>query len=297
MSLAFVLESFRFYRLRSRQTVQVLFVLGFLLNIAALMLPVGDRDFSRLINWAMNLGRQLKPVAEQSALLPDPRATSILTAGNVVFLVFSLFMSVLNIGLSLVYASAMNASFDDYPLRKGVKQFLSRIPALLLFALLLVPVYVLSLMFFGLPFMVVGSALAFTPMFLIDRRFNLSKALDESLSQTAGIRFQMVLSYIFVVFLLSGPSGLLSAWFGGSGWSEALIAAFFASIQSLVLGRLYALYYLYYSRSYPSRRMHNPYNPHDPTTFFKEVNRRGEDEDEEEAEEDEQDEEDDDDLW
>ncbi len=291
MSLAFVIESFRFHRLRSRKTVQILFLLGFFINAIALMLPVGDQDFSRLINWVMGMSARFAPEVSESVLLPDYRAESILSFGNIIYLLFSLLITVLNAGLSLIYASAMNASFDDYPLKHGVREFFSKIPKLLLFALLLIPVYILSLVFLGLPFFVIASALAFTPMFLIDRQYSLSRALDESVHATSGIKFQMVISYLFISFLMSGPRNILINWFGGSLASVALISAFFAALKALILGRLYALFYLYYSRSYPSRRIHNPYNPHDPTTFFKEVNRRGRSEEEEEsdAEEDEDD--------
>lgn len=286
MSLAFVIESFRFHRLRSRKTVQVLFLAAFILNAAAALLPVGDRDFSRLANWLVSLGAEFRPIAAESYLLPDYRAESVLTVGNIVYLLFSLLISVVNLGFSLIYASAMNAGFDDYPLYKGVKQFFLKIPQLLFFALLMIPVYVLSLMFLGLPFIIVASALAFAPMFVIDRNYKLGKALNESTQATAGIRFQMVIAYIFVVFLLSGPSNILQNWFGDAEGSRALIAAFFKAMQAMVIGRLYALFYLYYSRSYPSRRIHNPYNPHDPTIFFNEVNRRGEEEETDDEEED-----------
>lgn len=294
MSLAFVIESFRFHRLRSRRTVQVLFLITFLLNAAAVLMPVGDPDFSRLFDWIMNFSSRMRPMLQESVLLPDYRAESVLSVGNMIFLAFSLLISIINLGISLIYASAMNAGFDDYPLKKGIRQFIRKIPHLLLFALLLIPIYILSLVFFGLPFIFAASALAFAPMFLIDRNYPLAKALDESVKATAGIRFQMVLSYVFVVFLLSGPSSILQNWFGEARASQALIAAFFTALQAMVLGRLYALFYLYYSRSYPSRRLHNPYNPHDPSTFFKEVNRRGAEEGDE-AEEDEADDDDEDD--
>lgn len=290
MSLAFVMESFKFYRLRSRKTVQALFLLGFALNIAAFLLPVGDKDFSSFFSWLMSLGDGLGIREYSSSLLPDYKAASILTPGNLLYLLFITFMTILNIGISLVYAAAMNAGFDDYPPGQGIRQFAVRIPALALLALLMLPIYILSLMFFGLPFIYLCSALAFAPMFLIDRRAKLGEALERSMHATSGIRFQMVMSFFFATILISAPSNLLQGWFAGTEASAALIASFFASMKCLILGRLYALYYLYYSRSYPSRRLYNPFSPHDPTAFFSEVNRRGGD-----ASDDGSDEEDDDD--
>ena len=93
MSLAFVIESFRFHRLRSRKTVQILFLLGFFINAIALMLPVGDQDFSRLINWVMGMSARIAPEVSESVLLPDYRAESILSFGNIIYLLFSLLLS------------------------------------------------------------------------------------------------------------------------------------------------------------------------------------------------------------
>lgn len=289
MGLAFVIESFKFYRLRSTRTVQALFLLGFVINLFAIVFPVGDRDFSRLISWLLTFSQSFSTSA--TSLVTDGRTQSVLSIGNLIFIAFSLLITVFNFGIALVYASAMNANFDNYPVRKGVSQFISRIPTLSLFALLMIAPYTLSLLFLQIPFLVLASYLAFAPMMVIDRRWNLRKALDESIKSTAGIRLQLIFTYFFVVFVINGPRDLLLYMVPKSIPSQALITAFFKAVQLLVLGRLYALYYLYYSRSYPNRRLHNVYSPHDPSTFFKEVNQRGlgEDADEDDAKTDEDD--------
>ncbi len=287
MSLAFVIESFKFWRIKNGKTVSILFLTAFAWNFLALLFPLGDTDFSRLLAWIQNFTSNV--ITQGSALLPDPNAQSILSVGNLVYFGFLYFIAVGNACFALIYASAVNAGFDDYPMNKGVKQFFRSLPSLLILALLMLVPYVLSLFLFGLPILVLGSLLAFAPMFMIDRKAKLSKALDDSVDATRGIRMQMVFAYMFVIFALGIPKDFLTAMVPANLISRGLIASFFSAVQAMTGGRLYALFYLYYSRSYPARRLSGPYHPHDPSAFFTEVDRRIAGEEEDEAKDDDDD--------
>ncbi len=281
MSLAFVIESFKFWRIKNSKTVSILFMVAFAWNFLSIILPVGDTDFTRLFAWIQNATQNLTP--RSSALVPDPNAQSILSVGNLVYFAFLYLIAVGNACFALVYASAVNAGFDDYPMSKGIRQFFRSLPSLLILALLMAVPYVLSLFFFGLPFLILASLLAFAPMFMIDRKAPLSQALDDSVESTRGIRLQMTFSYLFIVFTLGIPKDFIISFVPANLLSRGLISAFFSAAQALTAGRLYALYYLYYSRSYPSRRLAGPYHPHDPSAFFAEVDRRIAGEEEEDS--------------
>ncbi len=272
MGLAFVIESFKFWRLKSEKTVRSLFIAAFVISFLSLVLPLGDRDFTRVTQWLISFSQNRLP--QSGSLIPTAQA-SILSVGNLVYLGFSFLFTLLSLAISLLYASAMNTSFDDYPMHKGIRQFITAVPRLALFALMMVPPFILSLFLMGIPFIFLATQLALTPMFLIDRRWTLAKALDESLEATRGIRIQMAFAYLFVMFVLGGPRDLIMAMVPQNPISRGLIVAFFGAVQALVVGRLYALFYLYYTRSYPSRRLSHAFGPHDPSTFFAEVNRRG----------------------
>lgn len=274
MSLAFVIESFKFYRLKSRNFVQLLFVILILINFLALAFPPGDKDFSRVIQYFFALTNQIAILPTASHLLPTIDTESLLSVGNIVYLVFRYGIQVINILIALLYASSMNAAFDDYPNEDGIRSYFTKIPHIILFSLLLLVPYVISLLFFGIPFIILLSILAFTPMLLIERKMGMSEAMQESMHATSGLRIQMVVSFIVLNFLLSIPSNLLQTMFSANIISAAILSAFFVAIQVLSIGRLYTLYYLYYTRHYSKRRLNRLYSPEDTIHFFKEVNRQ-----------------------
>lgn len=274
MSLAFVIEAFKFHRLKSSRIVQLLFVFVLIVNFTALAFPIGDRDFTNLANYLVGVTTQLTFAPVQSYLVPDARREAIISIGNIIFLLSRYLVVVINTAFAALYASAMNAGFDDYPNTDSLRNFFRKLPQFLLFALLLVVPYVFSLPLLRIPFYVLGAALAFTPLLMIDKNIDIREAMDLSTKETHGLKFQMVLAFLFMNFIVSLPRDFILAMVGGSTVSSALVVAFFMGIVVLSYGRLWSLFYLYRSRAYPSRRLHLGYHPDDLSDFFAEINRQ-----------------------
>ena len=250
MSLTFVVESFKFYKLKDTRLVQALFLLAFALNFFMLAFPMGDRDFSVFLNYVMALLRQPDFLMKPSRLLPADNATGLLTIQNLLFLLGEGIRTLVNGLLVIFYASLMQVRVADYPREDGIRNYFKKLPSLILFFLLLLVPYIFSFFFIQLPFYILLSFLAFTPLFLIDRGLNMSQAMDLSLSKTYGLKFQMVVAFIILNFIISLPSNLLLSLLGsgGSAISSALIKSFFQALQVMMAGRLYGLFYTYRNR-------------------------------------------------
>lgn len=250
MSLTFVIESFKFYKLKDTRLVQGLFLLAFALNFLLIAFPMGDRDFSNLLNYAMALVRQPELLMKPSRLLPAENATGILTFQNLLFLLGLGIRTLLNGLMVIFYATLMQVRVADYPREDGIRNYFKKLPSLILFFLLLVVPYIFSFFFIQLPFYILLSFLAFTPLFLIDRGLNMSQAMDLSLTKTYGLKFQMVVAFIILNYIISLPSNLLFSLLGSNGnmISGALIKSFFQALQVMMAGRLYGLFYTYRTR-------------------------------------------------
>lgn len=294
LSLAFVIESFKFHRLKSNRIVQLLFLFALIFNFAMRIIPLGDPDFSRLTEYIVAASSQLTFFPKQSYLVPDLYRESIISIGNIVFLLIRYFAVTVNMCLAALYAGAMNAGFDDYPNEESFRNFFRKLPQILLLALLMLVPYIFSLPFLGIPFYILVSALVFAPLLMIDKNMHLNEAMEQSKQDTYGLKFQMVMSFFVLNFIVSLPRDMLIVAFGQNPISLHLLSAFFLSVEILALGRLWSLFYLYSSRSYRNRRLHLIYEPNDVQRFFTEVNRQS---DEDKLGQDSDDDDDDDSLW
>lgn len=124
MSLTFVIESFKFYKLKDTRLVQGLFLLAFALNFLLIAFPMGDRDFSNLLNYAMALVRQPELLMKPSRLLPAENATGILTFQNLLFLLGLGIRTLLNGLMVVFYATLMQVRVADYPREDGIRNYL-----------------------------------------------------------------------------------------------------------------------------------------------------------------------------
>ena len=83
MSLTFLIEGFKFHKLKHQRVVEVLFLIVFAFNALYFIYPIGDSDFSALINWFYDFS---KIGTNRSYLLPDPRNEAIISLDNIYFL-------------------------------------------------------------------------------------------------------------------------------------------------------------------------------------------------------------------
>lgn len=248
MSLTFMIEALKFHKLKSNNTIKYIFIVVFVLNSLFLLFPLGDKDLSPFINWVYNSGNLFN---ESKYLLPDPNGGSILSWGNVIFLVSQLLIKLLNFAFVFFYGCIALGDYLNKPSSESVKIYFKKLPQLLLFLALLIVPFLSGALLLMLPFYIILTKLVFSMFYVYEEKEKLSTALSESFYQTKGVTFSLVWALIILEFVLSLIRNLLALIVPDNPVGYSLITAFSTAISVFVIGRLFSLYYIYYAKLNP----------------------------------------------
>lgn len=255
MSLTFLIEGFKFHKLKHQRVVEVLFLIVFAFNALYFIYPIGDSDFSALINWFYDFS---KIGTNRSYLLPDPRNEAIISLDNIYFLLGKFLITVINLDLSLAYGALLYGDFLDKPWQVSIKKFFKKLPQLLVLNLLLAVPMLFSPLLLNLPILILWAKLSFAPFYMFEEKYGLSKSLGKSYNQTSGVTSIMVMTYIFLEILINIIYSLLLLFVPANPLTNHLISAFFEAMKALISGRIFGLYFIYFAKINPYFNNKNP---------------------------------------
>ena len=241
MSFVILLEAMKIHKLRHERTVQLWFVLLYALNLMPLVLPIGDKDFSPLLNAfaEMSAGRfDVAPVGE------------LLTPGNWLIIGLLLLTNLVTLFFSLMYATLFVGEKDDRTPRQAVLGSLRALPPLLALGLLLLLPAMFSALLAFIPLIVFLLMIYFLPLSLTLERRSLSQALQDSLTATQHRKLFIFFKVILLSFVLSLPQRLIQS-FVSSLLAYYALSTFFLFLQSFMHARLMGILYLYLVKKVP----------------------------------------------
>ncbi|MDD2213337.1 MAG: hypothetical protein PHR21_02170 [Oscillospiraceae bacterium] len=241
MSFIFILESLKFYKMKSERVVQLLFLLTLGINLLFSFYNPGDSDFSALQSYLL---RELVPATTVvTTNFPTPVST-----GNLIFLGWRLLQFALNLLLSFFYASAYTAERQGLPAVKGLKAMAVVLPQVLGLGLLLIVPALLSVFLLWIPLIILTLMLFMTPLILADQRVTLRQAMQTS-ADLSHKRKGFFFGLFFLLFLLASMAESLLLSFSESLTLVYLVVyAFLATLYVLMRGRLIGLIYYFFSR-------------------------------------------------
>lgn len=263
MSFMFTWEAFRFHKLRDHLLVQVLFLVTLGVQVLFNLFPPGNPDFTPFILAVAELPRGQWDVMG---------VMNTLDMTHLVYLGSSVLLSLFNTLIMLLYSGGLVSELDGLPATRGVFAMMRRIPHLILFALLMLVPFLLSLAFMLIPFIILLCFLAFTPLFMSSKKLKLGQAMSESTRLTQGAKLNIFLSFLLLSFIFGLPQSIIQRLVPANRFSQGLIAAFFTTLQILMRGRLLGLYFVYFVNRFPLGGA-GFYRPGDPRKLFAEVGR------------------------
>lgn len=267
MSLAFLTEAMKFYKLKSNRAIQVLFIAVFLLNAFMLIVPMGDSDLSPFFTW---LTQQQLDTGE-NFLRTSPHIEPVLSVGNLLYLLKDVLINSINLSFIYLYGSIMLGDYLEKDVKDAVKTYFKKLPLILLFALLLVIPYFVSISFLLIPYYVLLVRVAFTPYYELEGKHKITKAFSESWYQTSGITLTMVVSIFFQQLLVNMISTLVSIFMAPAAISTVMLTALINTLNAIITGRLFTLYYIYFVKVNPRGRFRVQENVQDFIENFKKI--------------------------
>ena len=247
MSLLFTLEALRFHKLKSERFIQLIFLITMGLNAAIAFFPLGDTDFSRLIEFVQEYPRFFTG----GNSIFDPRKfvlSEMLTPGNYLFLASNLVLLVLNAYASVCYAVIYYGEKQGNSLKASLLSLWHSLPKMLLLALyLIVPVFLSALFFFiPLPFLLLQ--IYFVPLIFADGKYRFTSGIERSRVLTNGIKMTIFLSWLGIQLLTTLGRSIGEMIIPSGEVGRILVASFITTIGVLMKGRLMGAYYMAFSR-------------------------------------------------
>lgn len=234
MTSRYVLESLRFYRVKHENLVRIGFIVLFLLRLIPIVLPYGDRDFTRL--------NEALLILLSGNLTAIPPVTSLLSPGNWLLLGSVQLIEVLAWIVQFLYAAMYVGEIEGRPFRQSAVSVLRALPRLLLLVAPLLLLAVLSAYLLFIPLIWILTAIYFLPLTLTDSRQPLRDAVSRSFNRSRGHRLTIFVQVLLLMMLVGLPSRLFGQVPGG--WTSVLITTFFGTVRTFALGRQMALLYL-----------------------------------------------------
>jgi hypothetical protein len=235
VNLRIILESLKFYKMKSERTIQVWFIVLYCLNLSIYLLPFVDTDFSGYFAYLDSM---------LSGRMPADSFFSILTTGNLFFLGLSFLLTLIGAFFFIMYATLFVGQNDGMEPRDSFKKCVSALPRFLLLLLLLALLSAVSACLAFLPLLVLAVVLYFLPLNLTLENRPLRVALEKSFRDSRQVRFFIFLKVILLSLLLSLPRGLILSFIPDLVLPYVMVATFFTVLQLFAQARLMGILYL-----------------------------------------------------
>ena len=235
MSFAIVLESLKFYKLKHETTVRLWFVVLYALNILIFFLPFVDTDFSDFyyfLNDFLSNGKTSLSL------------TDVMTAGNWLFIGFSLSLNLINAFFSLMYATLFIGERTGMTAGQAALRSLSAAGRLILLGLLLLVPALLSAYLLFMPVIVFAFMMYFMPLSLTIERQKMPEAMHSSYQSTRRQKLFIFLQVVLLSMIISIPRGLILRLIPMSLIPTAIVSTFFTVMQAFMQARLMGFLYM-----------------------------------------------------
>lgn len=238
MNFRITLEAMRFYKVKHERTIQVWFIILFAIQASLSLLPARFSDFT-------SLTESISQMAAGELILPA------LTVDNWIFLGLALCVDWIGLYFMLLYAALFVGEQSGLKPREIMLTGLRRLPVLILFTLLMIAPFILSMFLAMVPMIIFLAMMYFMPLDLILNRSSLAGSMSHSYEQTKGMKLMIVVQVFFLTIILSLPDTLLSGLLSGLPFAAFLAQTFFSVLGVFMQGRLMGIFYLYLVKKVP----------------------------------------------
>lgn len=242
MNFLIILESLKFHKVRQEKVVQLWFVLLYLINLAILLLPVGDRDFSRL---------QDAVTAMMAGDLTVQPAWELLNAGNWLLLALMSLVNLVTLFFSFMYAALMVGEHDSMTAGQVVRRCLKALPALIFLGLAALIPAALSACLAFIPLLIFLLMMYFLPLNLVFDGKSVFEAIRSSYELTRKQKFFIFIQVFLLSLIMALPQNLLLSLAPAGEIPYYVLATFFVVLQAFVQGRMMGILYLYLVKKVP----------------------------------------------
>ena len=213
-----------------------MFVLS--LSVASTLWPLGNRDLSQLYDWLNEYSNMNTSAAAAQMALPT------ITWGNVLYLLFNLFIACVYLFVSFFVAHIFIGDKAGLETKQSVRSFVFRIPVLIVFYVLLVLPMLITFMFFWISYLFIIPALFISPTLLLYDKKNVFDAVMNSFRYSQGYKlsiFWHLLTIYMIYYLLEWLTYLFIPV--GSN-SRVLLNGFITAFIVMALGRLMGIFHV-----------------------------------------------------
>ena len=233
-TLIIAFDSLKFYKLKNENTARLLFIILYVLTLLSYVLPFGE-PFS--IEFLMD------------SLQNNPADIINSFGSSQIIYYFSLFaVSLISSFLALIYANCMIMESENFPNKKAVKTSFIKLPHIILYLILTVPVIFISSILAFIPLIYLYYAMYFVPLFITEGRKNVFESIIESFKYTRGFKFSIFFTQLTIYFIMNIPISLINATFLSTGYdntvAEFLVLSFLRAAYILMTGRMMGNFYI-----------------------------------------------------
>ncbi len=241
MTLLILFESLKIHKLRHERTIQLWFVLLYVINLLPLVLPVGDKDFTGLV---LALDEML------AGRLPARPAWELLSPGNWLVLGLMLLTTLITLFFSLLYATLFVGEREGMTPATAFKSSGRAFFWLVLLGLVLFLPAMLSAFLAFIPLLIFVFMMYFLPLYLSLTKKQLLPAMQASYEATKKKKIYIFFRILLLSFIVQLPQNLIQN-LGLSAWPYYALTTFFVCLQAFVQGRLMGILYLFIVKNIP----------------------------------------------
>lgn len=235
MSFAIILESLKFYKLKHEKTIRLWFVILYALNIAVFFLPFIDTDFSGFVYFLNDFATD----GQTTLTIFD-----VMTAGNWLFIAFSILLTLINAFFGLMYATLYAGERTGLSPGQATLRTLTATLRLLLLGLLLLVPALLSAYLLFMPVIVFAFMMYFLPLSLTIGRQKLPEAMHTSYVSGRRQKLFIFAQVVLLSMIISIPRGLILRLIPMELIPTAIVTTFFTVAQVMIQARLMGFLYL-----------------------------------------------------
>ncbi|MEA4890248.1 MAG: hypothetical protein VB070_12370 [Clostridiaceae bacterium] len=242
MNFRIILEAMKFYKIRRERVIQIWFILLYAINLLVFVLPIGDRDFSRLFDAFTTL---------TSGDLNVQPAWELLTPGNWLLIGLSFLVSLITLFFSYLYAVYFIGEQDDMTPGQAVVRCLRKIPAMLAVCVVLLLPALMSACFAFIPLIIFLFMMYFLPLDLALENRPLLESIRYSYEMTRHKKLIILVEVALLSLAVTIPQNIILNLISGYDILYYALASFFVVIRAFMQGRMMGILYLFLVKKVP----------------------------------------------
>lgn len=231
-------DSLMIDRLKKKWAARCLFLLIIAISVCSNLWPLGDPDFSQVTKWIENY--YSNPAAYITA---DTIVLPVITQANVIYVLFSIAVSVVFVFLAVLYAGIFVGDKNGQGMGSSILLYIKRLPVLVAFFLLFsVPAIIIA----GISpvlLIILIPGLFLAPILIIFEKMNPIHAVTASFAYVKGAKFSIFWDLLTLFFLYQTAEFLFLSFLSADTNAGILLDSFFTAYFVLAIGRLSGIFY------------------------------------------------------